>query len=48
MAVLGNGQILLQGNPLDITADLNGQIWRKTVSIDEAAELEKTPLPPLV
>ena len=42
MAVLGNGQILLQGNPLDITADLNGQIWRKTVSIDEAAELENT------
>ncbi|MFT7412047.1 MAG: ABC-2 type transport system ATP-binding protein [Paraglaciecola sp.] len=42
MAVLGNGQILLQGNPLDITADLNGQIWRKTVSIDEAAELEST------
>ena len=26
MAVLGNGQILLQGNPLDITGDLNGQI----------------------
>jgi ABC-2 type transport system ATP-binding protein len=42
MAVLGNGQILLQGNPLDITADLNGQIWRKTVSIDEAAVLENT------
>jgi ABC-type multidrug transport system ATPase subunit len=42
MAVLGNGQILLQGNPLDVTADLNGQIWRKTVSIDEAAELENT------
>lgn len=42
MAVLGNGEILLQGNPLDITADLNGQIWRKIVSIDEAAELENT------
>ena len=40
MAVLGNGQILLQGNPLNITDDLNGQIWRKTVSIDEAAVLE--------
>lgn len=42
MAVLGNGQILLQGNPLDVTADLNGQIWRKTVSIEEAAVLENT------
>ena len=42
MAVLGNGEILLQGNPLDITADLNGQIWRKTVSIDEATVLENT------
>jgi ABC-2 type transport system ATP-binding protein len=42
MAVLGNGKILLQGNPLDITADLNGQIWRKTVSIDEATVLENT------
>ncbi|MBU3005618.1 ABC transporter ATP-binding protein [Paraglaciecola arctica] len=42
MAVLGNGQILLQGNPLDVTADLNGQIWRKTVSIEEAVILENT------
>jgi ABC-type multidrug transport system ATPase subunit len=42
MAVLGNGQILLQGNPLDVTSDLNGQIWRKTVSIEEASELENT------
>lgn len=40
MAVLGNGQILLQGNPLDVTADLNGQIWRKTVSLEEATVLE--------
>jgi ABC-type multidrug transport system ATPase subunit len=42
MAVLGNGEILLQGNPLDITADLNGQIWRKMVSIEEAVVLENT------
>ena len=40
MAVLGNGEILLQGNPLLVTEELKGQIWRKTVSIDEAAELE--------
>lgn len=42
MAVLGNGEILLQGNPLEITAKLNGQIWRKTVSLEEAAELEQS------
>lgn len=42
MAVLGSGQILLQGNPLDVTADLQGQVWRKTVTVDEAAELENS------
>ncbi|MGS2720642.1 ABC transporter ATP-binding protein [Paraglaciecola aestuariivivens] len=42
MAVLGNGEILLQGNPLTVTDELNGQIWRKTVSIEEAARLENT------
>jgi hypothetical protein len=42
MAVLGNGEILLQGNPLDVTDNLNGQIWRKTVSIDEAEIFENT------
>jgi len=40
MAVLGNGEILLQGNPLLVTEELKGQIWRKTVSIEEAVELE--------
>ncbi len=42
MAVLGNGEIILQGNPLEITAGLSGQIWRKTVSIEEAVELEQS------
>ncbi len=41
MAVLGNGQILLEGNPLDVTADLNGKIWRKLASKKEADELEE-------
>jgi ABC-2 type transport system ATP-binding protein len=40
MAVLGNGEILLEGNPLDVTAKLSGQIWRKVVSLEEATELE--------
>ena len=40
MAVLGNGEILLEGNPLEVTDSLNGRIWRKLTSRDEAAELE--------
>lgn len=42
MAVLGNGEILLEGNPLKVTDSLNGRIWRKLTSRDEAAELEKS------
>jgi len=40
MAVLGNGEILLEGNPLEVTDSLNGRIWRKLTSRDEATELE--------
>jgi ABC-type multidrug transport system ATPase subunit len=31
MAILGNGKILLQGNPVDVTNELMGKVWRKTV-----------------
>ncbi|MFC4699638.1 ABC transporter ATP-binding protein [Glaciecola siphonariae] len=31
MAVLGSGQILLQGNPISVTESLQGKIWRKTI-----------------
>jgi ABC-2 type transport system ATP-binding protein len=41
MAVLAGGEILLQGNPLDLIQRVSGQIWTKTVSQQEAAELEK-------
>jgi ABC-type multidrug transport system ATPase subunit len=40
MAVLGSGQILLQGNPIAVTNDLEGRIWKKTVSDNEIEELE--------
>ena len=40
MAVLGNGEILLEGNPLEVTDSLSGKIWRKLTSRDEAADLE--------
>jgi len=42
MAVLGNGEILLEGNPIEVTENLHGRIWRRTVSINEAEELEKS------
>ncbi len=41
MAVLAAGKILSQGNPLNLIEQLNGQIWRKTVTVDEVDELEK-------
>jgi ABC-type multidrug transport system ATPase subunit len=40
MAVLGAGEILLEGNPIELTDKLNGQIWRKTVSQQEFKEIE--------
>ncbi len=42
MAVLAGGQILLEGNPLKVTDDLNGRIWRKLSSKQEADQLEKS------
>lgn len=41
MAVLGNGRILLQGNPIEVTNQLNGKIWRKTVLPEEMPQYEK-------
>ena len=41
MAVLGSGQILLEGNPIVVTEELQGKIWRKLVDIEEVEELEK-------
>lgn len=34
MAVLAGGKIILQGKPALLTAALNGQVWRKTISKD--------------
>jgi ABC-type multidrug transport system ATPase subunit len=39
MAVLGQGQILLQGNPISVTKSLQGKIWRKTVQPYEVDEI---------
>ncbi|WP_026375893.1 ABC transporter ATP-binding protein [Aestuariibacter salexigens] len=42
MAVLGSGQILLEGNPIEVTTRLNGRIWRKAVSLQEAEQMEQS------
>jgi len=42
MAVLASGNILLEGNPIELTDKLHGQVWRKTTSLEEAAEIEKS------
>ena len=41
MAVLASGKIVLEGNPILLTDKLNGQIWRKSVSQQEAIDLEQ-------
>jgi ABC-type multidrug transport system ATPase subunit len=40
MAVLASGQIILEGNPVEVTSQLNGQIWRKAISQGELGEFE--------
>ncbi|SFU05571.1 ABC-type multidrug transport system, ATPase component [Pseudoalteromonas sp. DSM 26666] len=42
MAVLASGQILLEGNPIELTNTLQGKIWHKAVSQAEAIELEQS------
>ncbi len=42
MAVLGNGKILLQGNPIEVTNRLDGRIWRKTVLPEELESFEQS------
>lgn len=41
MAVLAGGKILLQGNPEEVTTQLDGRIWRKTVVGEELETLER-------
>ncbi|MGQ8365695.1 ABC transporter ATP-binding protein [Glaciecola sp. 1036] len=41
MAVLGNGRILLQGNPVKVTQALEDRIWRKTISRHEIESYEQ-------
>ncbi|WP_395342728.1 ABC transporter ATP-binding protein [Ningiella sp. W23] len=40
MAVLGAGEILLQGNPIEVTQALEGKIWRKIIHAHELDEIQ--------
>jgi ABC-type multidrug transport system ATPase subunit len=40
MAVLASGKIILEGNPIEVTDQLNGQIWRKAIAQSELSEFE--------
>ena len=41
MAIIANGQVVQQGNPLELVALLEGQIWAKRVKKVEVAEYQK-------
>lgn len=42
MAILASGRILLEGNPIELIANLDDNIWRKMVAPDELEELQET------
>jgi ABC-type multidrug transport system ATPase subunit len=41
MAILHNGRVLYQGRPQDAISQLEGQIWRRTITKTELAEYEQ-------
>ena len=41
MAVLASGKIVLEGNPIEVTNQLNGQIWRKAIAQAELTSIEE-------
>lgn len=42
MAVLGQGNIILHGNPVTLTAQLEDKIWRRAITRFELAEIEQS------
>lgn len=41
MAILGSGEILLEGQPKGLIQDLQGQIWEKTIDAETLADIER-------
>ncbi|MCZ6887778.1 MAG: ABC transporter ATP-binding protein [Gammaproteobacteria bacterium] len=42
MAIMGEGRILVEGEPQDLVDALDGKLWRKTVALDAVATLKAT------
>jgi ABC-type multidrug transport system ATPase subunit len=42
MAIMGEGRILVEGAPQELTDRLRGRLWRKLVAMDEAPRLRQT------
>lgn len=42
MAIMGDGQILVEGEPSVLTGKLSGRLWSKTVPLDEAPVLRRS------
>lgn len=41
MAIINQGQVLLTGEPLEAIQSLDGRIWRKVISKDELADVQR-------
>src|SRR6202035_5066678 len=44
MAIIANGQLLLEGSPSETLAALNGKIWSKVVATDDELRILETEL----
>jgi ABC-type multidrug transport system ATPase subunit len=42
MAIMGDGQILVDGQPSELVSKLSGRLWSKTVPLDEAPVLRRS------
>jgi len=42
VAIIGDGSVLLSGNPRDFAAELDGKIWQKSVAKDEVDDYQST------
>jgi hypothetical protein len=42
MAIINQGQVVLQGDPSQVLDDVRGRIWRKRISKSELAGLQAT------
>lgn len=41
MAIISNGKILQTGSPADLSRDIQGRIWRKTIAMDDLKQYQQ-------